>query len=407
MKYEIKKICWIDCIFTPMNDCNSTTTLILAKAWSVYETKKNNWISHFLEHNFFKWWKKYKTPKEVSEFVDSFWWEFNAFTSDTYAWYYVKSAPEFTEKWIDILWDMIIDSVFPLDEMEREKWVVIQEVMMYEDDPMALVYDKWQNYFYWDNSYWWSTLWPVDNIKNFTRDDLIKHKSDLYTKDNLIIVISGKITDQELLENQISNIFAWLPEKRRIEKPVFECTLPSNHEWKYIKWTSQNHLIISAKWVDWNNEMRHSARIFSTILWWNMSSRLFQNIREKEWLCYYIRSRHHSSPHDWVFLISAWLEKDRFEYWLEKIMWELKKISTWDITKDEFNKAIWFNIWQYQMWIESSDEMANFVWNQYLLYGEIKTLDDILDNIRNVKFDDVVNISKYLSEDNLYKYWIE
>lgn len=407
MKYEIKNLVWIDTIFVPMEDANSTTVLILARAGSIYENKKNNWISHFLEHNFFKWWKKYKTPQEVAEAVDSFGWEFNAFTWDSYAGYYVKSAPEFVEKWLDVLWDMIMDSQFPQEEMEREKWVVIQEVKMYEDQPTALVTDKWQEFFYGDNSYGWSTLWPIKNIQNFTREDLINHKSNLYTKDNLIIIVSGKILDQRTIEEQITTLFFALPEKKKIEKPNFLWILPSSHEGKFIKWTAQNHLIISAKWFDWNDNKRYAASLLTTILWWNMSSRLFQNIREKEWLCYYISARHHSSPHDWIFFIRAWLEKDRFEYWVEKIMWELKKISTWDITKDEFDKAIWFNIGQYQMWIESSDEMANFVWNQYLLYGEIKTLDDILEKIKSVKIDEVIDIAKYLSEENLYKFWIE
>jgi len=407
MKYEIKKLSWIDCIFVPMEDANSTTMLILARAGSVYETRENNWISHFLEHNFFKWWERYKTPKEVAEAVDSFGWEFNAFTGDTYAGYYVKSAPEFVERWLDVLGDMMINARFPQDEMEREKWVVIQEVKMYEDQPTALVSDKWQEFFYWDNSYGRSTLWPVENIQNFTREDLIKHKLDLYTKNNLIIIIAWKILDEKAVEDQISTLFSDLPEKRRIEKPEFLWILPNEKEWKYVKWTAQNHLIISAKWFDWDDDKRYPASILSTILWWNMSSRLFQNVREKEWLCYYISARHHSSPHDWVFFIRAGLEKWRFEYGVEKIMWELKKISTGDITPQEFDKAIWFNIGQYQMWIESSDEMANFVWNQYLLYGKIKTLDDILEKIKNVKINEVIDIAKYLDESNLYKYWIE
>ena len=407
MRYEIKKLAWIDSIFVPMEDTNSITVLILARAWSIYETKKNNWISHFLEHNFFKWWKKYQTPKAVAEAVDSFWWEFNAFTWDTYAWYYVKSAPEFAWKWIDVLWDMIMDAQFPQEEMEREKWVVIQEIKMYDDEPMALVGDKWQEYFYWDNSYGWTTLWPVENIKNFTRQDLLDHKSNLYTKDNLIVIIAWKILDKKSIEDQITTIFAELPEKRKIQKPEFKWNLPISHEEKFVKWTAQNHLIIAAKWFDGNDDKRYSAWLLTTILWWNMSSRLFQNIREKEWLCYYISASHHTSPHDWVFSIRAWLEKDRFDYWIEKIMWELKKISTWDITKEEFEKAIWFNIWQYQMWIESSGEMAVFAWKQYLLYWEIQTLDDILSKIKNVKIEEVVDIAKYLSEENLYKYWIE
>ena len=116
-----------------MKDSNSTTVQILAKAGSIYETRETNGISHFLEHLFFKWWKKYKTPKEVAEAVDSFGWGFNAFTWEEYAWYYVKSAPEFVEKSIDVLWDMILNAQFPQAEMEREKWVVIQEIMMYEE----------------------------------------------------------------------------------------------------------------------------------------------------------------------------------------------------------------------------------------------------------------------------------
>jgi predicted Zn-dependent peptidase len=183
--------------------------------------------------------------------------------------------------------------------------------------------------------------------------------------------------------------------------------LAKEREWKYTKWTAQNHLLVSAKGFDWNDEKRYAAAILSTILWWNMSSRLFQNIREKQWLCYYINARHHSSPHDWVFLIRAWLEKERFGFWVEKIMQELEKIASGDITKEEFDKAMWFNIWQNQMWIESSDEMANFVWNQYLLYWRIKTLDDILEKIKKVKIEEVIDIAKYLWERNLYKYWIE
>ena len=78
-----------------------------------------------------------------------------------------------------------------------------------------------------------------------------------------------------------------------------------------------------------------------------------------------------------------------------------------DSIGEEFDKAIWFNIGQNQMWIESSDEMVNFVWNQYLLYWRIRTLDDILEKIKNVKIGEVIDIAKYLQEENLYKYWIE
>jgi len=407
MKYEIKKIKWLECIFIPMKDANSTTVEILARAGSIYETRENNGISHFLEHLFFKWWLKYKTPKEVAEAVDNFGGEFNAFTSEDYAGYYVKSAPEFVEKSIDVLWDMILNAQFPQDEMEREKWVVIQELMMYEDNPPSLVIDKWRQFFFGDNSYGRSTLWPVENIKKFTREDLIKHKDGLYAKDNLILIVSGKIEQQEKIENIIANIFQNLPEKKNIKKPEFKNILPSKQKDFYNKKTEQNHLIISAKWFDGNDEKRYAANVLATILGWNMSSRLFQNIREKEWLCYYIGARHYNDPDSGFFLVRAGLEKWRFDFGVQKIYEELERIAKWDITQEEFNKAIWYNVWQLQMWIESSDDMASFVGNQYLLYWEVKTLDEILEVYKSMKLEDILDVVDMFKKENLYQYWIE
>jgi len=101
------------------------------------------------------------------------------------------------------------------------------------------------------------------------------------------------------------------------------------------------------------------------------------------------------------------LEKGRFDFGVEKIYEELESISKWDISKEEFEKAIGYNIWQLQMWIESSDNMADFMWSQYLLYWEIKTLDEILEIYRNMKLEDVLEITDKFKKENLYQYWIE
>ena len=101
------------------------------------------------------------------------------------------------------------------------------------------------------------------------------------------------------------------------------------------------------------------------------------------------------------------MEKWRFEFGVEKIYAELERIAQWDISQEEFKKAIWYTIWQLQMWIESSDEMANFVGNQYLLYWEVKTLDEILEIYKNMKLEDVLEIVDKFEKKNLYQYWIE
>lgn len=407
MTYEIIKIAGIDCIFAPNGDANSVTIEILSKAWSIYETRETNGISHFLEHMFFKGGKKYPTPKSVAAAVDAFGGEFNAYTGDEYAGYYVKAAPQFLTQAIDVLGDMMINPQFPHDEMEREKGVVIQEIKMYEDNPQRLVFDKWQEYFYGDNSYGWSTLWPEANIKSFTQDMLFAHKESLYTKDNIVITVAGNIVDRTWLESQIADIFGGLPTTKKIDTPDFIRALPASHTAFYDKGTEQNHLIISAQWLAGTDVDRYAATVLSTVLGGNMSSRLFQNIREKQGLCYYIGARHYTSHDHGVFFIRAGMDKERFDFGVEQIFAEIAAIASGDMTDEEFSQAIGNSIGKLQMGIESSDEMANFLWMQYLIYGGIETIDDQLTQFSAVTKEQVKKMAGKLAQENLYLYYIK
>lgn len=407
MNYSIKKIQGIDCIFAPMQDSNSITIEIMCKAGNQYETKTTNGISHFLEHLFFKWGKKYPTPKSVAEAVDKFWWEFNAYTGDEYAGYYVKCAPDFVNKAIDVLWDMMINAQFPKDELEREKWVVIQELKMYEDNPMALVTQKRQQRYFGDNNYGRPTIWTIENILSFNQDMLFQHKEQLYTKDNLIIIITGKIKNQSEIEEQLAPIFQNLPDKKTYEKTPFPNYKPSEKSSFFDKKTEQNHLVISADWFKWNDKTRYAASVLTTILGGNMSSRFFQNIREKEGLCYYISASHLSWQDDGTFMMRAGIDKERFDFGIKRIYEEIEIIAGGDISQEEFDNTIGFNIGQLQMGIESSDQMASFLGAQYLLYGKIETLDQIVQTYKNLKIEDIKAIANKLNKENLYLYYIK
>lgn len=407
MKYSINKIQGIDCIFAPMQESNAITIEIMCKAGSQYENKNNNGISHFLEHLFFKGWKKYPTPKTVAQAVDKFWWEFNAYTWDEYAGYYVKCAPEFTHQAIDVLGDMMMNAQFPKEELEREKGVVIQELKMYEDRPMSLVSQKRQKRYFGDNNYGRPTIGTVENILSFNQDMLFEHKENLYTKDNLIIIISGKITNEESIKQQISELFSKLPEKKKFDKTPFNSNLPLEKTSFFEKKTEQNHLIISAPGFKWNNKTRYAASVLTTILGGNMSSRFFQNIREKEWLCYYINAVHLSGQDEGNFMMRAGIDKERFDFGVKRIFEEIEKIANGNIDQEEFDNTISFNIGQLQMGIETSDQMASFLGAQQLLYGKIETLDQIVETYKNLKIEDVKNIANKLNKENLYLYYIK
>ena len=407
MKYTIESIAGIDCIFAPMEDTNSTTIEIMCKAGSIYENKENNGISHFLEHLFFKGGEKYPTPKAVAQAVDKFWGEFNAYTGDEYAGYYVKCAPEFVDRAIDVLADMMNHAKFNGDELEREKWVVIQELKMYEDNPMAMAMQKRQSYYFGDNSYGRPIIGTVDNIKTFTQQMLFDHKAQLYTKDNLIVVIAGKIINKSAIIAQIEKELHKIPDTATAKKPPFISKLPAEHTAFYEQKNEQTHLVISAPGFNGEEKERYAANVLATILGGNMSSRLFQNIREKQGLCYYIKAQHMSQQDTWVFIIRAGIDKQRFDFWIEKIFEEIQYIAEWNITQEEFDNAIGYNEGQIQMGIESSDEMASFLGNQYLIYKKIESLEEILAKYKTLTLEDIKAVAKKLNKEHLYLFYIK
>ena len=264
-----------------MKEANSVTIQIMCKAGSVYETLELNGIAHFQEHMFFKGGKKYPTPKAVAEAVDRFGGEFNAGTGNDEVAYFVKCAPQFLEQGLDVLADMMMDAQFDPEELEKEKQVVIQEIKMYEDNPAALVGRKWKQRYFGPSSYGRGTLGTIASMSALTREDLVKYKQNLYTKDNMLIVIAGNITDEEGVKQLIAEYFSGLPSKAGIMKPAFDGYLPREHRASFEKGTEQNHIIISARGFSGIQEQKYAAKLLAHVLGGSMSSRLFQKIREE------------------------------------------------------------------------------------------------------------------------------
>lgn len=194
---------------------------------------------------FFKGGKKRKTPQAVAIALDQMGAESNAGTGGNTTTYYIKSAPQYAGQALEILADMLIDAQFLSGELEREKEVIIQELKMYEDNPLAVLNEKRSNFFFGDTSYGRPIIGYEHTIRSFQPSNLFAYKESLYTKDNLLITIAGKIEDQTILETQIEKLFSPLPEKRTRKKPEFKRNLPEKKSDFFSKKTEQNHLIIT------------------------------------------------------------------------------------------------------------------------------------------------------------------
>ena len=138
-----------------------------------------------------------------------------------------------------------------------------------------------------------------------------------------------------------------------------------------------------------------------------MSSRLFQNIREKHGLCYYINASHGTDIEYGIFTVVAGIDKERFDFGVEKIYEEIANISTGNLTTKEFQNAKSFAIGQIQMGIETTDSMANFLGSQFLHLGYIETLEERIAKINAVKLEEVLAIGEMLQQDKLYLYYVK
>lgn len=402
MQYEIKNIADIDCIFAPMQDSSSITIEILLKAWSIYETKETNGLSHFLEHMFFKWWKKYPTKKDVSTALDIIGADYNAFTGNESAGYYVKSAPEFRQTGIDVLADMLLDATFAKDEIEKERSIIIEEIKRKNDIPEAKLYVDWARNYFGDSSYWRSILGPEENILSFTQEQFFQHKNNLYTKDNMVIVVAGKILDQVALENAIENLFEKLPEKAKKYDIVYTNSHPLGKQDIIQKWIEQANIFFGAPGAKDADLLRYHYSLLANIVGGTSSSRLYEEIRENRWLAYGIYAWHYPETDYGCFFISAWLTKEKYQEWIGATQEILLDIARWNIQEDEFKKAQNNIIGSLQMGLETSNEVAAFLGNQHLFKGKIETIEEKISIYKSLSLEEIKNVAAIVHPDNFY-----
>ena len=398
---------WITTIIYPMESSTTITCQVFCHAGSLYESRNTNGLSHFLEHMFFKGGIKYPTSQSISYTLDAIWAEHNAYTSNQVASYYVKSSPEHRLTWLDVLSDMMCHATFPHEEVSKEQWVILQELQMYKDQPRSWMNLNAQLWYHGDNPYGWPILGTQDTIKAVSHDSLMNHKQSLYTKDNMIIVIAGKTPSIDLLLGTIEELFGWLPESSSLSKSIYTGYKPSNHSSCLKQWTNQSHITMFINGIPKTDSRMYQARLLGNMLGGTTSSRLRQEIREKRWLCYYIWSWHSDSKEFWTWNINAWLDKEKLDEWVDIIHTLLDEFTQASITSQEFELAQSNFIWWLQMWMETSDEVADRLGNRYMNRGDIITLNQLIEIYRSITLDEVKQLCAMFDKKYRYLYWIE
>ena len=377
-----------------MPGTNVITTLILAGAGSRYEDLKITGLSHFLEHMFFKGAEKYKTPKAVSEAIDSFGGEFNAFTGKEYAGYYVKSGKENLDKALDVLSDMLINSKFPKEEIEKERGVILEEMAMYLDAPMYQISWDFERLVFGDQPLGRDQIGTKEVILGVQQEDFFDYKNALYVPENMVIAVAGAVTAKDL--DRLEAVFQFEDQTKSRTQDPFDENLATEKFKIRTKKTEQYHISFGVKSLSEVDPRFPVLKVLGIILGGNMSSRMFQNIREEKGLCYSIRTTVDEFSDTGLLTTRAGVKLSDVLKAAAAIREEYDAIAVNGITDEELEKAKNYLVGKTDLKTEDTEEVAHHFAKDALLYDMSEDFESWKKRIRAVKKEEVNQLAREL-----------
>ena len=384
----------------PMPSFKSVTSRILVGAGSRYETKLNNGVSHFLEHMAFKGTKKRPSALEISSLIDGIGGEFNAFTGKETTGYYIKSSVNHLKLSLDVISDMLRNSLFKDEEINKERGVIIEELNLYEDTPARKIHDIYESLLYGDSPMGWDIGGRKEIIKKLSREDFTSYMDSLYSADNMVVIIAGGI-DSDKTVQIVSKFFADMKpfDIKGYRKVIQKQSKPAVMVKR--KKTEQVHVAIGVRTIPLNHKDKYALSILASILGGGMSSRLFHEVREKRGLAYYVRT---SSDHyqDCGTLVStAGVDPKRVDEAISVIVEQYQKISnltysasSGQISNKELTKAKEFIKGHLVLEIEDSRAVAGFYGLAEILEDKIETPNEYMEKINQVTLGQVADVAR-------------
>lgn len=389
-KYKLKN--GLRVILAPLHETKAVTVLVLVKVGSRYETKQVNGVSHFVEHLMFKGTKKRPTTLDIAKELDGIGAEYNAFTAKDHTGYYVKANHEKVELSLDILSDILFNSKFDPPEVEKERNVIVEEINMYEDNPMMFMEDLFEQTVYGDNPLGWQISGPKQVIRKINRAKIVDYYQHYYHPANILVTVAGKI--DKTITNLIKEYFGKVQTKAAInsfKRIKIEQSKP-RVKLKF-KQTEQVQLALGFPAYSYFDKRIYPLYLLGVILGGGMSSRLFISIREQKGLCYFIRSGVNIYQDTGNFIIQAGLDKKRIKEAIREILKELRKITKEGATPKELRKAKDFLKGKLILDLEASDHVASWLASQELLRNKILTPAEQIKRLEKVTVGEVKKIS--------------
>ncbi|TSC93447.1 MAG: peptidase M16 domain-containing protein [Candidatus Berkelbacteria bacterium Athens1014_28] len=387
-------------VLAPDNSTEAVALLIVTRAGSRFESDDLAGMSHFLEHMYFTGTTRRPSSNAIAKEIDALGAEFNAHPSEETVSYHIKSASEHLEKTIDIFSDMLVNSRFDLKDIKKEKKVVVEEVKLHQDMPTSEVFDLFSEALFAGTPLGKRVGGTIKTVGNFNREKLLENKKLLYSSNRTYICVSGnfgKLSPGEVVK-MVESKFDFSTSDFKDQQKLKLSAKKFHHQ---TKDTNQTNFVIGNFGPSYSAKDRLATRLLTIILGGAMSSRLFQEIREKRGLAYDIRTSGQFFSDIGAIYTSGGVANNKVGETLLEVINQYQKIKK-DLSREEVEAAKSFMIGQTKIAFEDSLNLAEFYLNNLIFTGNIKTKEEVFAEVESITFDQVLSAAKkYLDENNL------
>lgn len=382
-------------VTVPLHDTQAVTVFVLVKVGSRYEKRSINGTSHFIEHLMFKGTRKRPTTLDLSKLLDGVGANYNAGTAKDWTGYFVKINHAHTELALDVISDMLKHATFDPTELERERGVIIEEIKMYDENPVMAIGDLFETAVFGNHHPLGRTVQgTADVLKRVSRKEIIDYRDQFYHASNMSVIVAGK-TDPKLMK-YIAKYFGTV--KRRPRTPTAPRYVPAKDPAITLKHQTveQVQVALGVRAFHYTHPKLPVLNVLSVILGGNMSSRLFIEVREKRGLAYSVSSSADPFEDTGSFLVHVGLEHARLSEALKVIVAELRKLKTTKVGAVELNRAKEYLRGKTILNIEDSENLASWYGRQALFAKKIQSPEAVLKKLEAVTAADIQAVARQL-----------
>jgi predicted Zn-dependent peptidase len=377
-----------------VDQAQSVTCMIMLAAGSRYETRETNGIAHFAEHMFFKGTARRPTAKQIAVEIDSIGGEFNAFTGKEYTGYYVKCAAEHRDVALDVLVDMLRNSLFDSQEIEREKGVIVEEMNMYFDTPRDYIGGVYESLLYGDQPLGWDIIGRKETVRSATRETFLGYLDRWYTPSRMIVGVGGRIGDG--LHERVEELLGDLPAAETGTPAPLESGSANGRVKVFTKQSDQAHICLGVPSYPLEHPNRYALQLLASVLGGGMSSRLFTEVRERRGLAYYVHGVNHSYTDAGSLFSQAGVDINRIDDAVSTVALELRKVASEPIPDDELEKARSFTKGRFVLQLESPQGLIMFGLRREVLESGAVDPSEVVAALDAVTGDDVRRVAQDL-----------